>query len=123
MIDYRWTSTIIAFLLGACLLWLVRRHHLHGPYAVWWIAVAIGVALLGSFPSLVDGLARVLGVGYSPILIVVLGMGAILIKMLTMDLERTRQERHLRRLTQRLALLEAALHKDRPGNNETDHPD
>lgn len=119
MIDYRWTTTIIAMLLGACLLWLVRRYRLHGPYAVWWIAVAIGIALFGSFPSLVDGLASFLGVGYSPILVVVLGMGAILVKILTMDLERTRQERQLRRLTQRLALLEAALHKDRPGNDET----
>jgi hypothetical protein len=109
MIDYRWTTTVIALVLGACLLWLVRRHHLHGPYAVWWVAVAIGVALLGLFPSVVDALARLLGVGYSPILVVVLGMGAILIKMLTMDMERTRQERQLRQLTQRLALLEAAV--------------
>jgi len=113
MVDYRWTTTIIAILLGACLLWLVRRHHLHGPYAIWWIAIAIGVALLGSFPTLADGLARLLGITYSPILVVVLGMGAILVKMLTMDLDRTRQERHLRRLTQRLALLEAAMRTDR----------
>lgn len=123
MIDYRWTSTLIAIVLGASLLWLVRRYHLHGPYAVWWIAVAIGIALLGSFPALVDGLARLLGITYSPILVVVLGMGAILIKMLTMDLERTRQERHLRRLTQRLAFLEAAMRSGSSINSEVNPSD
>jgi len=120
MIDYRWTTMVIALVLGACLLWLVRRHHLHGPYAVWWIVVAIGVAVLGVFPALVDALARLLGVGYSPILVVVLGMGAVLVKMLTMDMERTRQERQLRQLTQRLALLEAAVDAAAQGGDEDD---
>jgi len=35
-----------------------------------------------------------------------IGMGFILIKILSMDLERSRQERTLRRLTQKLAMLE-----------------
>jgi hypothetical protein len=36
-------------------------------------------------------------------------MGLLLIKVLTMDLERSRQERTLRRLAQRLAMLETDL--------------
>lgn len=108
MIDYRLTTAVIAMLLGTCLLWLVRRHHLHGPYAVWWIAVALAIGILGVFPALGDAVAQLLGVTYSPILVVVLGLGAILLKMLLMDIDRTRHERSLRRLTQRLAILEAA---------------
>ncbi len=107
MIDYRLTTAVIAMLLGTCLLWLVRRHHLHGPYAVWWIAVALAIGILGVFPALGDAVAQLLGVTYSPILVVVLGLGAILLKMLLMDIDRTRHERSLRRLTQRLAILEA----------------
>jgi hypothetical protein len=45
----------------------------------------------------------------------VLGMGLILIKVLTMDLERSRQERKLRRLAQRLAMLEADLKQVQKG--------
>ena len=37
----------------------------------------------------------------------VLGLGLLLLKILTMDLERSRQERLIRRLAQRLAMLEA----------------
>lgn len=107
MITYQITSMAIGISLAAIILLLVRRDHLHGPYAIWWICAATTVALLGFFPRLFDGLATLLGVGYPPILAVVLGFGLLLIKMLTMDLERSRQERLIRRLTQRLAMLEA----------------
>ncbi len=47
-----------------------------------------------------------------------LGFGLLLIKILTMDLERSRQERLIRRLAQRLAMLEAqAPEKLDPSNS------
>ncbi|ADJ29184.1 DUF2304 domain-containing protein [Nitrosococcus watsonii] len=113
MIDYQWTSTLIGLLIAGLILFLVRRDHLHGPYAIWWLVVAAMVVVLGAFPRLFDTVAPLFGVAYPPILAVVLGMGLLLIKMLTMDLERSRQERKLRRLTQRLAMLEALLEKER----------
>jgi hypothetical protein len=42
-------------------------------------------------------LAGNLGVSYPPILAIVLGFGLLLLKILTMDLERSRQERLIRR--------------------------
>lgn len=107
MITYQITSMAIGISVAFVILLLVRRDHLHGPYAVWWIGAAATVAMLGFFPRLFDALAAMLGVGYPPILAVVLGFGLLLIKILTMDLERSRQERLIRRLTQRLAMLEA----------------
>ncbi len=107
MITYQITSMAIGIGLAAIILLLVRRDHLHGPYAIWWIGSAATVALLGLFPWLFDRLAALLGVSYPPILAIVLGFSLLLIKMLTMDLERSRQERLIRRLTQRLAMLEA----------------
>ncbi|MBK1647754.1 DUF2304 domain-containing protein [Rhabdochromatium marinum] len=104
---YQLTSLGIGLLIATAILWLVRRDHLHGPYAIWWIGVALSVAILGLWPRLFDGVASVLGVSYPPILAVVLGFGLLLVKMLTMDIERSRQERKIRRLAQRLALLEA----------------
>lgn len=111
MIDYQWTSTFIGGLIAGLILFLVRRDHLHGPYAVWWLVVAATVVVLGAFPGLFDKVAPFFGVAYPPILAVVLGMGLLLLKVLTMDLERSRQERRLRRLVQRLAILEADLEK------------
>jgi hypothetical protein len=106
---YQWTSLIIGLALASTILWLVRRSHLHGPYALWWVGIAIVVVGLGFFPSWFDLLGAYLGVNYPPILAVVLGFSLLLIKMLTMDLERSRQERQLRRLAQRMAILEAEL--------------
>ncbi len=107
MITYQITSMAIGVSLAAAILFLVRRDHLHGPYALWWIGVAVTVAFLGFFPRLFDVVAIKLGISYPPILAVVMGFSMLLVKLLTMDLERSRQERLIRRLAQRLALLEA----------------
>lgn len=106
MISYQLTSILIGLFIAGGILFLVRRDHLHGPYAVWWLFVAVIVTVLSFFPRIFDAVAVWVGVGYPPILAVVLGLGLILLKMLTMDLERSRQERKIRRLTQRLAILE-----------------
>ncbi|MBK1619922.1 hypothetical protein CKO42_16010 [Lamprobacter modestohalophilus] len=106
---YQWTSIVIGLALASTILWLVRRSHLHGPYALWWVGVGVVVVGLGFFPRLFDLLASQVGVNYPPILAVVLGFSLLLIKMLTMDLERSRQERQIRRMAQRMAILEARL--------------
>ena len=117
MITYQLTSMAIGLLLAAAILFLVRRDHLHGPYSLWWIGVAATVALLGFFPRLFDVLASKLGISYPPILAIVLGFSMLLVKILTMDLERSRQERLIRRLAQRLAMLEART----PEPNAAEH--
>ena len=107
MISYQFTSTLIGIGIASAILFLVRRDHMHGPYAIWWLCTAAIVMVLSFFPRIIDTLALWMGVNYPPILAVVIGIGLILLKMLTMDLERARQERKIRRLTQRIAMLEA----------------
>jgi cell division protein FtsW (lipid II flippase) len=106
LVPYRLTSLAIGLAIAFTILWLVRRDLLHTRYSIWWLVVAGASALLGGFPSVVDGVASWLGVTYPPILLVIVGMGLLLIKMLTMDVERSDQERRLRILIQRLAVLE-----------------
>ncbi|MEE4378781.1 MAG: DUF2304 domain-containing protein [Candidatus Competibacteraceae bacterium] len=107
MVTYQLTSTLIGLGIAISILLLVRRDHMRGTYAVWWLCAATIALLLGIFPKVFDKWAASLGVGYPPVLALVLGLGLILIKMLTMDLERSHQERKIRRLAQRLAILEA----------------
>lgn len=104
---YQLTSLAIGMAIALIILWLVRRDHLHGPYALWWIGASVAIVIIGAWPGLIDGVAGYLGIGYPPILAVIVGFGLLLVKILTMDLERSRQERRIRRLAQRLALLEA----------------
>jgi hypothetical protein len=57
----------------------------------------------------IDWLGRVSGISYPPILPIIVGIGMILIRMLRTDIDRSRQERQLRRLAQKLAILEQEL--------------
>ncbi len=106
MVSYRITSTVLGAVIAGVLLLLVRRNLLYSRYALWWLSAAGAALLLGIFPGIVDAVGNRLGVTYPPILLVVICLGMMLIKMLTMDLDRSKQQSELRRLAQRLALLE-----------------
>ncbi len=105
-ISYPVTSLILGVSVAAVILFLVRRNRLHVRFSVWWLSVAGASILLGAFPRLVDKVARFTGVHYPPTLLLTVGMALILIKMLTMDMDRSLQERKIRLLTQRLAVFE-----------------
>ena len=106
MISYQVTSAVIAFIIAFKIIFLVRRDVLHTKYALWWFIVAVLVLIAGIFPRLIDVIAGWLGISYPPILAIVSGVGLILIKMLSMDIDRSRQEQKIRRLVQKLAILE-----------------
>jgi len=112
-VTYQLTSTAIGLAVALMILWLVRRDRLHGSYAFWWIGAAAAIVFLGFWPQAFDAVAGYLGISYPPILAVVLGFVLLLLKVLTMDLDRSRQERAIRRLTQRLALLDSEVQLQR----------
>jgi len=103
------TSGLISLLLAGAILYMVRRDHLHGSYALWWLAVAGAILVLGVFPPVIDWLGRVTGISYAPVLPITIGIGMILMRLLKMDVDRSRRERQIRRLTQKLAILEDEL--------------
>jgi uncharacterized membrane protein YfcA len=107
MIDQNYTSAAIGLLAAFIILYLVRKDHLHTRYAIWWIPTAILIAVLGVAPVIVDTLATFLGIHYPPVLILVLGNILLMIKIVLMDVERSKNEVKLQRLTQKLAMLEA----------------
>lgn len=103
------TTIIIGLLLAITIFWMVRRDHLHGPFAIWWLIIACLAVILSLIPTTVNKFSHLLGISYPPTLILVLAVCFILLKMLSQDLQRTNQEKKIRRLTQKIALLEKAL--------------
>ncbi|WP_291230456.1 DUF2304 domain-containing protein [Dokdonella sp.] len=109
------TSAILGAAIAGAILFLVRRDHLHGPYALWWLGVAAATFVLGVFPQVVVWMGNVTGIFYPPVLPIIVAVALILIRLLKLDIDRSRQERQLRRLTQKLAILEQEL--DRLGGS------
>jgi hypothetical protein len=103
------TSAALGVLLAVGILVLVRRDRLHGSYALWWLLVAVGSLVVGFFPRLVDWLGIKLGVNYPPMLLVLVAIMAILLKLLGVDIDVTRRERRMRRLLQKVAILELEI--------------
>ena len=100
----------IGIVTALTIILLMRRDRLHVRYGLWWMAAAITFAMLGFFPRAFDQLASYLGVAYSPVLALTLGLIILVIKILVMDLERSKNAVKLNRLVQRIALLESELH-------------
>ncbi|WP_161598392.1 DUF2304 domain-containing protein [Pseudodesulfovibrio senegalensis] len=106
---YRTTALIIAVCFVAVIIALVRRQRLNVLYTYWWTFSAAAILALGIFPQMLDHVGRFLGISYPPILAIVVGLCMLFVKVLTMDIERTRQEKQIRILAQRMAAYEARL--------------
>jgi hypothetical protein len=103
------TTICIGLVLAITIFWMVRRDHLHGPFAIWWLVIACLAVILSVIPKIVDKVSHAVGISYPPTLILVLAVCFILLKMLSQDLQRTKQEKKIRRLTQKIAILEKGL--------------
>ena len=116
---------IIGIATAITIVILIRRDHLHVRYGLWWTGAAVAFALLGVFPAFFDNVAKYLGVAYPPILALTIAVAILVIKILVMDIERSRNAIRLQRLVQRIALLESDLRemqgKPREGDHNTDH--
>ncbi|KRA14782.1 DUF2304 domain-containing protein [Acidovorax sp. Root568] len=121
MASLQFTTALMGIGLAALILYLIRRDHLYVMHGLFWVAVAAAAAVLGASPGLIDWLALRLGVAYPPALLLLLACVVLLIKALHSDMVNTRIERDVRRLNQRLAMLEADLaHKsaERPHDQD-----
>ncbi len=101
------TTALLGIGLAVLILYLIRRDHLYLMHGLFWVIVACAAALLGAWPGLIDRLALVMGISYPPALLLLLACIVLLVKALHSDMVNTRIERDVRRLNQRLALLEA----------------
>lgn len=99
----------IGLAVAVFIILLVRRDQLHVRHGLLWIVVAFSFAVFGVFPGIIDNLAKLTGVSYPPILGITVAIAILVIKILLMDLERSRLEMRNQRLIQRVAMLEADI--------------
>lgn len=91
--------------VGIGIIYLVRKNRLSARHGVSWIAAAGGLILLGLFPGLIDWAADLFGIAYPPTLAFLFALGVLTIKCLNTDLELSKAEARIIRLTQELAIL------------------
>jgi hypothetical protein len=107
MASLQLTTALLGIGLAALILYLIRRDHLYLMHGLFWVIIACAAALLGAWPGLIDRIALMVGISYPPALLLLLACMVLLVKALHADMVNTRIERDVRRLNQRLALLEA----------------
>lgn len=113
MFSPRFTSLALGIIIAGAIIRIVRKDQLHAKYAVLWFFLALISLVFGAFPGINDWIGIQLGVHYPPILLVIVVLGLILIKILTMDIDRSSQEAKLRVLAERLAVLEGEKERER----------
>lgn len=100
------SAAILGLGLGLLIFYLVRRDQLYVRDATFWLATAAASAFVALRPSVVDAVGVAVGVAYPPALLLALVCGVLTVKSLILDLTLTQLRREVRRLNQRVALLD-----------------
>lgn len=109
MTELQTTTTVLGLGLTGLILYLLRRDHLYLRDAVFWVGAALLSLVFGLRPRLIDDLAAVVGVAYSPTLLLLIAVLVLAMRALVSDLELTRLRRDMRRLNQKVAILDAEI--------------
>lgn len=107
MKDYHLAVLVIGVLLATGILYLIRRDHIYIRQGMFWIFVAVATLAFAFWPTLIDVVGSALGIAYPPTLLLLAAIVVIIVKALFADIALTKVNRDLRRLNQRMALLEA----------------
>ena len=107
MRDYHLTVLVVGVLLAAGILYLVRRDHIYIRQGMFRIMVAVVTLAFAFWPPLIDVVGGALGIAYPPTLLLLAAIIVLVLKALYADIALTKVSRDLRRLNQRMALLEA----------------
>ncbi len=107
MKEYYYTVLVAGVGLAGLILYLVRRDHLYIRQGIFWILAALVSLGFAIWPSAIDSLGAVLGIAYPPTLLFLVAILVLVVKALLADIALTKLRRDLRRLNQRIALLEA----------------
>ena len=106
MANLQITTGLLGLGLAVLILHLLRRDHIYILHGLFWIVIAALAALLGLWPGLIDRVAGWIGISYPPAALLLGAVVVLFIKSLYADITHTQLERKVRRLNQRIALLD-----------------
>lgn len=107
MANLQITTSLLGLGLAVLILHLLRRDHIYILHGLFWIVIAALAALLGLWPGLIDRAASWVGISYPPAALLLGSVVVLFVKSLYADITHTQLERQVRRLNQRIALLDA----------------
>ncbi len=111
-------QVIVAVVIVLALLWIanmVRKEILDIRFALSWLTVGAVVLVLDLFPGMMDFLVHLLGIELPVNMMFFFGFCFTLFLLFTLTVKVSRQEEHIKRLTQELALLEEEIKIQRKG--------
>ncbi|MGQ9585002.1 MAG: DUF2304 domain-containing protein [Anaerolineae bacterium] len=95
----------LGLMIGGVVLNLVRARRLKEEFSLLWLSAAVLLVLAPLASDLLDALATVLGVDYSPNLVFALAFVVVLLLLLQFSVALSRFSEQIKRLTQAVALL------------------
>ena len=110
---YSLSAAIVGLTLAAVIVVLLRRDQLYLRDALFWLAAAAASLLLALFPRFIDVIGGAAGVSYPPALLLAMVCAVLTIKGMFADIALTELRRDVRRLNQRVALVDAEIMSDR----------
>jgi hypothetical protein len=110
------TTSLLGLGLAIFIVLLLRRDHIYILHGLFWISVAALAALLGLWPGLIDKVASWVGISYPPAALLLGAVVVLFVKRCMPTSPRAQLERQLRRLNQRIALMDAQ--SDKPQKNQ-----
>ena len=120
MMTTRLKLIIVAFLLLAmCLIVnLIRKRKLELKYALTWLLLIVGLALIVLIPGLLDGLAALLGIYSVMNLVFFVGFVFSLLLIFSLTMSLSRNSERVRKIAQKIALNEYAItHADKQADS------
>ena len=103
---YPLTAALLGLTLAVFIIYLLRRDQLYLREAMFWLATAAVAMLFALMPASVDWLGEMAGVAYPPALVLALVCVVLTVKSLLADVAQTQLRREVRRLNQRVALMD-----------------
>ena len=120
MMTTRLKLIIVAFLLLAmCLIVnLIRKRKLELKYALTWLLLIVGLALIVLIPGLLEGLAALLGIYSVMNLVFFVGFVFSLLLVFSLTMSLSRNSERVRKIAQKIALNEYAItHADKQADS------
>lgn len=105
---------IVAVVIVLALFWIanmVRKEALDIKFALSWLTVGSAVLVLDLFPGIMDYLVHLLGIELPVNMMFFFGFCFTLLLLFILTVKVSKQEEHIKRLTQEMALLEERVRK------------